>query len=289
MESICTWFEARFSPDVVLRIATRGRLCSVTTPYQTIEVYDTLPFGRILVLDQVINVAERDEFIYHEMLCHVPLFVHPHPESVLVVGGGDGGTVREAVKHNSVRHVELVEIDQAVVDVSRRYLPSVSGELDNPKVRITYEDAAQFVKKTPHQFDVIIVDSTDPVGAGAVLFSEDFYRDCRALMDSHGILTAQSESPFFDPQIVRSLYATARSVFPVVRMYTAFVPSYVSGLWSFLFCSLSVDPVVQFHAERVMTAMLDLKYYSPEIHRASFVLPPFVWSVLNESSSSSPR
>ena len=169
MESICTWFEARFSPEVVLRIATRGRLCSVTSPYQTIEVYDTLPFGRILVLDQVINVAERDEFIYHEMLCHVPLFVHPHPESVLVVGGGDGGTVREAVKHSSVTRVELVEIDQAVVDVSRRYLPSVSSELDNPKVRITYEDAAQFVKKKPHKFDVIIVDSTDPVGAGAVL------------------------------------------------------------------------------------------------------------------------
>lgn len=269
------WFEARFSPDVVVRIKTERKVHTVQSPYQTIEIYDTPAFGRVLILDGVINVTEKDEFIYHEMLAHVPLIAHPHPRSVLVVGGGDGGTVREALKHPTVDRIELVEIDTAVVEVSRAFLPFVSRELDNPKVHITYEDAARFVKETSQQFDVILIDSTDPFGAGEVLFSEGFYRDCCARLHDGGVLAAQSESPFFDPHIVKPLYDMARTVFPIVRMYTAFVPSYVSGLWSFMFCSTSVDPVVHAAEDRI-AALPDLRYYSSEIHRACFALPPFV-------------
>lgn len=269
------WFEARFSPEMLVRIKVDRLVYAVQSAYQTIEVYDTSVFGRILVLDGVINVAEKDEFIYHEMLAHVPLITHPHPRSVLVVGGGDGGTVREVLKHPTIDRIELVEIDSAVVEVSRAFLPFVSCELDNPKVHITYEDAAYFVQKTSQRFDAILIDSTDPVGAGAVLFSESFYHDCRALLREGGVLAAQSESPFFDPHIVKPLYEMARTVFPIVRMYTAFVPSYVSGLWSFIFCSTSIDSVTQVTEDRI-AALPDLRYYSPEIHQACFAIPPFV-------------
>lgn len=275
MSETSSWFEARFSPDVVLCVKVDRAVHAAESTYQTLAVYDTPAFGRMLVLEGVINVTERDEFIYHEMLCHVPLIAHPQPRSVLVVGGGDGGTVREAVKHPSVERVELVEIDRAVVEVSREFLPFVSSSLDNPAVHITYENAARFVKETSQQFDAILIDSTDPIGAGAVLFSEDFYRDCRARLHEGGVLAAQSESPFFDPHIVKTLYERGRAVFPIVRMYTAFVPSYVSGLWSFMFCSTSVDPLAHISQDRI-AALPGLRYYSSEIHRACFAVPPFV-------------
>ncbi|MCX8044064.1 MAG: polyamine aminopropyltransferase [Desulfobacterota bacterium] len=269
------WFEARFSPEVLVRIKVDRLVHAVQSRYQIIEVYDTTAFGRMLVLDGIINVTEKDEFIYHEMLAHVPLIAHPHPCSVLVVGGGDGGTVREALKHPTVYRIELVEIDSAVVEVSRTFLPFVSCALDNPKVHITYEDAACFIKETAQRFDVILIDSTDPIGAGAILFSEGFYHDCRARLNDNGVLAAQSESPFFDPHIVKPLYEMARTVFPIVRMYTALVPSYVSGLWSFMFCSTSVDPLARISQERI-AALQSLRYYSLDIHRASFAVPPFV-------------
>lgn len=269
------WFEARFSPEILVRIKVNRLVHAVQSPYQAIAVYDTLAFGRMLVLDGIINVAEKDEFIYHEMLAHVPLISHPHPRSVLVVGGGDGGTVREVLKHSMVDRIELVEIDSAVVEVSQRFLPFVSCGLSNPKLHITYEDAARFVKETSQRFDVILIDSTDPIGAGAVLFSEGFYRDCCARLKDQGVLAAQSESPFFDPHIVKPLYEMAQTVFPIVRMYTAFVPSYVSGLWSFMFCSQSVDPLGEV-AEHRIAALPGLRYYCPEIHKACFALPKFV-------------
>ena len=270
------WFEAHYSDDVTLSLRIKARLYSARSRFQKIEVLDSFEFGRILVLDDVINVTNRDEFIYHEMLSHVPLFSHTKPQNVLVVGGGDGGTIREVIKHTLVKKAFLVEIDSTVVDVSRKYFPDLSKSLDDPRVSIVYKDALEYVESLDNEHDVIIVDSTDPVGVGEKLFSLDFYQKCFNALKVDGILTAQSESPFFDPDVVKRLYAVAKYVFPIVKMYIAFMPSYVSGIWSFLYCSKKYDPLKYFQSERFNQQNLELRYYNSEVHKASFALPSFI-------------
>ncbi len=270
------WFQARYSQDTILSLRITARLHSSRSPFQKIEVFDTDDFGRILVLDGVLNVAELDEFIYHEMMTHVPLFTHEKPERILVVGGGDGGILREAVKHDCVRDAVLVEIDKEVTDVSRRFFPKVSSALSDSRVTVIHDDASKYIQSQRNAFDGIIIDSTDPIGAGERLFTPQFYRNCFAALTENGVLSAQSESPFFDPDIVKDLYATAAQVFPIVRMYTAFMPSYVSGLWSFLYASKNTDPVAGFQAERYAHMNIEYQYYNADIHRASFSLPSFV-------------
>ena len=270
------WFEAHYSDDVTLSLRIKTRLYSARSRFQKIEVLDSFEFGRILVLDDVINVTNRDEFIYHEMLSHVPLFSHAKPQNVLVVGGGDGGTIREVIKHTLVKKAFLVEIDSTVVDVSRKYFPDLSKSLDDPRVSIVYKDAIEYVESLDNEHDVIIVDSTDPVGVGEKLFSLDFYQKCFNALKVDGILTAQSESPFFDPDVVKRLYAVAKYVFPIVKMYIAFMPSYVSGIWSFLYCSKKYDPLKYFQSERFNQQNLELRYYNSEVHKASFALPSFI-------------
>lgn len=267
------WFEARFSPTAALRLRVTRRLYETRSPFQTISVFETVDFGRVLALDDVINVTERDEAIYHEMLTHPALFTHPAPGRACVIGGGDGGAVREILRHGSISSAVLVEIDRKVVETSRTYLPAVSCALDDPRLEIRFEDAAAYMAGMREAFDTIAVDSTDPVGPGERLFTPEFYRDCRRALRPGGILTAQSESPFFDPGIVENLYRSARTAFDRVWMYTAVMPSYVSGLWSFMFCSLGPDPLRDFHEKRCAASGLDLSYYSPGMHRACFTLP----------------
>jgi len=271
-----SWFNARFSDDVVLSIKTEEKLYSSQSGFQKIEVFKTGAFGRMLVLDDIINVTERDEFIYHEMMTHVPMFTHPDPQRVMVVGGGDGGVVRELMKHAVVQHAFLVEIDPEVISVSREFFNSTGTCLDDPRVSIINEDASNYIKNTLNNFDVIIVDSTDPIGAGESLFGSDFYKNCYDALTDTGILTAQSESPFFDPDIVSSLYAKAREIFPIVKMYIAFMPSYVSGIWSFLFASKKHDPLEDFQTERFAEKNVFTHYYNADIHSAAFSLPTFI-------------
>jgi spermidine synthase len=271
-----SWFEASYSPGTRLSLRITRWLCTRRSPYQTIDIFDTDDFGRVLALDGVINVTERDEFIYHEMLTHVPLFVHPRPGRVLVIGGGDGGTVREVLKHPCVEKVLLVEIDREVVAASREYLPALSCALGDPRVDIRYEDAVRFIARPDQAFDIIIIDSTDPAGPGAGLFTADFYRNCRAALAPGGILTAQSESPFFDAATVGQIYAAAGRVFGRPRMYTAFVPSYVSGVWSFLFCADHCNPAADFQSERYQACAAAFRYYSDAMHAAAFALPPWI-------------
>lgn len=267
------WIETPFSETARLRLRCTRQLEHRQTPWQTIDVYDTPDFGRVLMLDSIINVTEKDEHIYHEMLTHVPLCTHPAPRSVVVVGGGDGGIVREAVRHSDIESITLVEIDPEVIEVSRRYFPAVSCGLSDPRAAIVTTDASAYIRDTARECSVIIVDSTDPIGPGQRLFTKSFYADCFRALTHDGILTAQSESPFFDPHIVRDLFSTARSVFPIVRLYIAFMPSYVSGLWSFLYCAKSYDPVRDFDAGRCARYTAHSTYYSAAIHRACFCLP----------------
>jgi spermidine synthase len=276
------WFQETVRDQVGQIVRIKQVLLSEKTPFQRIEVLNTDQFGRILVLDGAINLGEKDEFIYHEMLAHIPLFVHPDPETLLVIGGGDGGVVREALKHK-IDRIDLVEIDRRVVEVSQQFFPDVSCGLKDPRVQIHIEDGARFVADVEDVYDVIVVDSTDPIGVGAVLYGEPFYRHLYRALRHDGIVATQSESPFFDQDIVKDLYPKLRNVFPVVRTYLAPVPFYPGTCWSFAFCSKGIDPVEDFRAPHMSTGEIETRYYDEEIHKGAFIIPKCFREVLEGS------
>src|SRR5690554_2194506 len=227
----------------------------------------------MLVLDGIIMTTEKDEFFYHEMITHVPLHTHPRPEQVLVVGGGDGGTVREVLKHPTVSRVVLAEIDEGVINAARKYLPALAGGLSDPRVEIEITDAILYVREHRNEFDVVIVDSTDPVGPGVGLFTKEFYQDVYKALKDGGLMVAQTESPVNNKELVQKIHRTLQEVFPLVRLYLGPVPTYPSGLWSYTLASKGPDPVAV-PDERFLA--LETKYYTPEIHRAALALPPFI-------------
>lgn len=271
------WFTEKIEEKVGLTLKIKSSLHSENTPYQRIDVLETESFGKMLLLDGAVMLTERDEFIYHEMITHVPLLTHPHPRTILVIGGGDGGTVREILKHPSIEQIDLVEIDIRVVQVCQNYFPDLSQGLSHPKVRLRIEDGISFVKKTIHAYDVILVDSTDPIGPAKGLFEKPFFQDLHRSLRQDGIMVAQSESPFSHPSVIRETYGTLKKIFPTVKMYLASIPTYPSGLWSFAFCSKQFDPLLHFDAQR-----LDFKtqYYNQEIHRSAFSLPNFIQEII---------
>ena len=272
-EKLDLWFTERHSPSLGITLKVREVLHRETTPYQDLAVLDTYQYGRLLALDGVIQTTERDEFVYHEMIAHVPLFSHPDPREVLVVGGGDGGVVREVLKHPGVQRAVLVEIDRAVVEASRAFLPSISSGLDDPRVELVVADGIEYVRGTTAAFDVVIVDSTDPVGPAVGLFSGEFYGSVRRALREGGIMVAQTDSPFTAPGRIREVLAAVRGHFPVARTYLASVPTYPAGLWAFTAGSTRVDPAVP---SRMPPAGFQSRYYTSELHRAAFVLPRFV-------------
>lgn len=273
------WFRETVRDQVGQIVRISEVVLSEKTPFQQIDVLETDQFGRILVLDGAINVGEKDEFIYHEMLAHVPLFVHPHVETLLVVGGGDGGIVREALKH-PINRIDLVEIDQRIIEISRQYFPDVSCGLDDPRVHIHIEDGTRFVENIEDAYDVIVVDSTDPIGVGAVLYEEAFYRNIYRALRSNGIVTTQSESPFFDQDIIKDLYPKLRSVFPLVRMYLAPVPFYPGTWWSFAFCSKGTDPLKDFNPSEILIQQIKTRYYDERVHQGAFIIPRCIRNLL---------
>lgn len=260
-----------------------GLLMSEESEFQRVEVVKTDVFGNLMLLDGLVMLTERDEFVYHEMIAHPALCLHPNPKRVLVVGGGDGGTVREVVKHESVEHVDLVEIDGLVVEASKRYFPTVASAFDHPKLGLKIEDGLAFVKNAaPGSYDVILVDSTDPVGFAEGLFGRAFYEDCVRALGPDGILVSQTESPFderFQSQI-QAAHQTLGTLFPHVSLYLASIPTYPMGTWSFVMASRTRRPVDDFdeaEAERRLAPFADgLKYYRAPLHRAAFTLPAFV-------------
>ncbi len=264
------WFTERQTEDLGLSLRVRESLLVEQTPFQRLAVLDTYLYGRVLVLDGAIQTTERDEFVYHEMITHVPLITHPHPQEVLVIGGGDGGTVREIVKHPGVKHVRLVEIDGRVVAAARRFLPSLSQALDEPRAEVIIADGAEYVRAIHGACDVIIVDSTDPVGPAVKLFGADFYRAVHDALTPEGLFVAQSKSPYLDRGLIREVLGFVRTLFPVALLYTAAIPTYPSGFWSFVLGSKMHHPLA-FDERRA--EKLETLYYSPEIHRAAFILP----------------
>lgn len=267
------WLDERESDTLFIRHRITESVHKERSAFQEIEVVDTVDFGRILLLDGVIQTSVRDEFIYHEMLAHVPLFTHPKPERVLVIGGGDGGTVREVLKHPSVRHVHLVEIDERVIEVSREYLPEISCGLSDRRVKITVGDGVEYMSQVKAGYDVILVDAPDPAGPAEGLFTLDFYKDARRALRKDGVLSAQTESPFLQPDLVNEVYACISKAFPVCKLYLAQVPTYSVGLWSFSLALLRPELLGK---HRKPGKGFKSRYYNAAIHDAAFALPQFV-------------
>lgn len=265
-----SWFTERQTEHLQLSLRVRQTLREEQTPFQRLGVFETYQYGRMLVLDGAIQTTQEDEFIYHEMITHVPLTTHPSPRQVLVVGGGDGGTVREALKHSEVERVRLVEIDERVVAVARSFLPGLSGALDDPRVEVIIADGVEHVQGARGVYDVIVVDSTDPVGPGVKLFQPEFYRGVRDALAPEGLFVAQTKSPHLDRPFIRQVLGAIRPLFPITLLYTAAIPTYPSGLWSFAIGSKAHHPLA-FDEKR--GERLETRYYTPEIHRAAFVLP----------------
>ena len=274
------WFTETVNDIVGNTIKARERIFSGRSEYQKIEIVDTYQFGRTLILEGSIQLTEKDEFTYHEMISHVPLFTHPNPERVLVIGGGDGGTIREVMKHPTVTRAKLVEIDSLVIEKSKQFLPFVSCEMENPRVEVIIQDGTQYIKSHKESFDIILIDSTDPVGPAVGLYQKEFFEDVHKALKDDGIMVAQSESPFFDQPIVRELFTILKPIFPIRKMYLAPVPSYPSGLWSFVFCSKKYDPIVDNRCADLRRLNLNTRYYNEAIHQAAFAIPHFIQELI---------
>lgn len=255
--------------------------------YQRVQVFETDHFGRLMLLDGLVMLTERDEFVYHEMLSHPAMCLLPDPRRVLVIGGGDGGTVRELLRHESLERVDLVEIDGLVVEASKAYFPHVASAFDHPRLNLCIEDGIAFVKNAEAgTYDLVLVDSTDPVGFAEGLFGEDFYRDCVRILTPEGVLASQTESPF-DPAFrddIRRAQSFLGGLFGHVATYLASIPTYPMGLWSFTMASKTLHPVRDFDAARAAERLApfadELRYYHADLHRAVFTLPAFVQKML---------
>lgn len=269
-------FRYEISPHVWVYLECSGILHSKRSSLQKIEVVDSLDFGKMLVLDGVINLAERDEFVYHEMLAHVPLFSHPEPRHVLIVGGGDGGTAREVLKHEGISGIQLVEIDEEVMSVSRDYFPALAQSLDHPKVHVLVMDAVEYLKETKEKFDIILIDSTDPViEQSGGLFTVPFYRDCLNALTDKGIVAAQVGDVFFESNVVMSVLTNLKDVFHVAKVFSAPIPSYTIFPYCFAFCSNRINPQGGSGLPR-FDGSFETKYYNPQIHEAAFALPEYL-------------
>jgi spermidine synthase len=241
-------------------------LYSGKSRFQEIMVFENPFFGRVLVLDGVVQITERDEFFYHEMLVHVVMHSHPDPKRVVVIGGGDGGTVREVLKHKSVEKVYFVEIDEDVINVSKKFFPSVASGMKDKRVQIKCMDGAEFVKGRKADIDLVIVDSTDIVGFAKSLFTRKFFRSVQGCLTPDGMFVSLSESLHFHKEIVVQVQETMRSVFPVVDLYAAPIATYAGNWWTFSVGSMGLNP-----REIRRKTRINAKYYSPEIHRCAFL------------------
>jgi spermidine synthase len=247
------------------------------SPYQRIRVIRNPDFGRMLVLDDAVQTTERDDFIYHELLCHVPLCTHPRPRRVLIIGGGDGGLLREVLRH-PIEQATMVEIDPAVVEVTRQYLPQIPGQaFDDPRTRLVIDDGVAFVRQTTERFDVALVDSTDPVGPAVGLFSEAFYGQLAARLGPEGVLAVQSGSPLYQREVMAMVARHMTPHFRWVRAYLGTVPTYPGVLWTFTIGSQARDPLALDEAEVARRlAGITTRYYTPAAHRHLFAFPPFL-------------
>jgi len=273
-----------YNKQTGLTVGLKKLLFSVQSDYQLVEVYETDTWGNLMTIDGMVMLSEKDEFVYHEMLSHVGMFTHPDPERILIIGGGDGGTAREVMKHESVKQVDMVEIDKTVVDASKRFLPGV-GDFENPKLNVLFEDGIAFVKNIRELYDVIVIDGSDPVGPAEGLFEKEFYQYCYEALTEDGVLITQTESPWVQSYYpsIKKVHQALKDLFLTSGMYICYIPLYPAGMWSMMCAAKSGGPLEAPAIRRSETGIAqikDLKYYNPEVHRAAFALPNFVKNII---------
>ncbi len=270
------WYDETFDDHTRLGLRVEKTLFSGQSPYQKVEVIETVGFGRVLVIDGVFMTSEYDEFLYHEMLVHPALTTAPGIERVLVIGGGDGGTVREVLRHPEVRDCVMIEIDEMVVEASKAHLPGIGTAWDDPRLDVRFIDGIEYVKQSGDpKYDVVLLDGTDPVGPGAVLFDESFYEGCKRMLAPGGVMALQSESPLLMMDIFVETQRKLRALFSEVHPYMGPVPLYGTGTWSWTWCSDTGEPLRP-QPERQASIVEGSKAYNEELHPALFALPNYV-------------
>ncbi len=277
------WFTEKHTPNTGITFRIKRCIYRKETPYQQIDILESLEYGRILLLNGIVMLTERDEFIYHEMIAHIPIVTHRYPKHVLIIGGGDGGTVRESLKHPDLERIELVEIDKDVIDVCSEFLPAISSGLNDPKVKIHIDDGIKFIKGQHNIYDAVIIDSTDPIGPAKGLFEPTFYNELFNALKPDGIMVTQSESPFIDTKIWLEIYRNISCIFPITLSYLALIPTYPSGLWSFMLGSKTYHPLQDIRHNYAKQLSLKTRYYNPGIHKSAFALPNFIKSKIEAS------
>lgn len=278
------WFSEPHTPDVKMSIRINKQLHTEQSEYQRIDVFESPEFGRFLTLDGLMMLTEKDEFIYHEMITHVAMASNPDIRNVLVIGAGDGGTVRELTRYETIENIDMVEIDERVVEVSKEFLPVTACRLDDPRVHIFYDDGLRFVRRKENLYDLIIVDSTDPFGPGEGLFTSEFYGNCYNALTENGILVNQHESPYYaeDAKAMQRAHRRIREFFDICRVYQVHIPTYPSGHWLFGFASKTVDPIAA-DIDKWNDLGIKTRYYNTELHKGCFAIPNYVKELLNNA------
>ena len=276
------WYTEKHTDTVDFSIKVKEHFYTAKSPFQQIDFFKSEEFGVFFTLDGLMMVNEKDEFIYHDMITHVAMATNPDIKRVLVIGGGDGGTVRELTRYSSIEQIDMVEIDEMVVKACQKYLPITASKLDDERVSLYFQDGLKFINGKEDVYDLILVDSTDPIGPGEGLFSEAFYKDCFKALSEKGILVNQHESPYY-PNYAKEMkrsHNKIKNIFPISKVYQFHMPTYPSGHWLFGFASKALDPVEDFKPEVWKAFGLKTKYYNTDLHKASFALPTYVNEML---------
>lgn len=279
------WFTERWSEDTKFSIKVKEHLYSEETPFQKIDFFTSNEYGRFFTLDGMIMITEKDEFIYHEMITHVPMCTNLNIKKVLVIGGGDGGTVRELTRYKTIEKIDMVEIDERVVRLSEKYLPFTADKLKDERVTLYFQDGLKFVEECEkNSYDLILVDSTDPISVGEGLFTTEFYKNCYRVLKEDGILVNQHESPYYErySQEMKKAHNKIKNIFPIAKVYQFHQPTYASGHWLFGFASKKYDPILDCKYEEWNNLDLATKYYNTDIQKAAFALPNYVKDQLKE-------
>ncbi len=278
------WYTEQHTDHVRFSMKVKEQLFNRQSDYQHIAILDTEEFGRVLTLDGYLMITEKDEFIYHEMIVHVPMATNLGIKKVLVIGAGDGGTIRELTRYPEIELIDMVEIDPMVVEACKEFIPQTASKLEDPRVHIYYEDGLKFVRRKVNEYDLIIVDSTDPFGPGEGLFTKEFYGNCYKALTEKGILVNQHESTYYDEYVeaMKRAHARIKETFPIAKVYQAHIPTYPSGHWLFGFASKYYDPLKDFKEEEWERLGFKTKYYNTKLHRGAFALPNYVKEQLND-------
>ncbi len=279
------WYTEQHTDNVRFSIKVNKHLYHAQSEFQLIDIFESKEFGRFLTLDGLMMVTEKDEFIYHDMIVHIPMAVNPAIKKVLVIGAGDGGTVRELTRYSGVESIDMVEIDKTVVDICKEFLPQTSNKLNDPRVNLFFEDGLRFIRNKENQYDLIIVDSTDPFGPGEGLFTKEFYGNCFCALKEDGILVNQHETPYY-PSYAKSMQRAHRRIrefFPVCKVYQAHIPTYPSGHWLFGFASKKYDPITDLDEQKWNNLGLKTQYYNTELHKGCFAIPNYVKELLESA------